>query len=138
MENKNKTKGTKGASTNSLSFSLRDLVEEVNQKEESFSENVSSDNDKVGSRPAKKGADIINDEVLFQKLEKINQEKKKGNALFTNIRIRKEFRNYLNQICFLEQFQDYTMGDIMEAVFNTYMEAYIESLKKQSLLRKSV
>ena len=73
---------------------------------------------------------------LFKNLEKVKECKE--NSLFTNIRIRKEFRNYLNQIRFLEQFQDYAMGDILEAVVNTYMEPHIDTLKKQSLLRKSL
>ena len=143
-KNKKNNRVSKNVSTNALSLSLRNLADEVANDElmsspsqdDGFSENVQKGNDKPESNKQRNNADGIFDKVLFDKLEKIKEDKK--NSLFTNIRIRKEFRNYLNQICFLEQFQDYTMGDVMEAVFNTYMESHLEALKKQSLLRKSI
>ena len=137
---KNKPGSKKTISTNSMSLSLTNLAEEIaaeeKNKKESFSENPVIDNDKEDAKSNKKASTVDFDELLFKNLEKVKECKE--NSLFTNIRIRKEFRNYLNQIRFLEQFQDYTMGDILEAVVNTYMEPHIDTLKKQSLLRKSL
>ena len=75
-------------------------------------------------------------EYVYKALNKLVEQREKSK--YTNLRIRSEFRTLLMQIKLLQGFDDYNLGEIMEAFFNAFIDEHKNLIGKHTVVKKTI
>ena len=142
-DNQKRNKVGKTKPINSVSLSLKELAGFAADQETTvsgtFSEKATSDDDKVnnlGDENYNFESGEDNGDYIRNALNKIVAHRKSSRT--TTLRVRRDFHNLLTQTKVLHGFEDYNLGEIVEAFFNAYINEHKEYLKKTTALKRTI